>query len=185
MIINKKGYWETNNSLGHVYDNCLALSINKFLLKYSVKNLVDFGCGMGDYVKLFHSNGFNCDAFDGNPNTDALTNGFGKVLDFSYPFYLGKKYDCVLSLEVGEHIPKEYEHNFLDNITRHALNLIILSWAVEGQGGDGHVNCQNNEYVIDQMNKRKFNYDKTDSEFLRTKWCSAPWFNNTIMVFKI
>ena len=182
-MINEKGYWETDSSFGHVYDNRLAMAIGEFLKKQNVKNLVDFGCGMGDYVKLFHSMGINCDAFDGNPNTEMLTNGLGKVLDFSSQFDLSKKYDCVLSLEVGEHIPKEYEKIFLDNITIHARNMIILSWAIVGQGGTGHVNCQNNEYIIEKMRERNFFYDKFTSELLRTQYSSASWFEKTIMVF--
>ena len=52
-MINEKGYWETDSSFGHVYDNRLAMAIGEFLKKQNVKNLVDFGCGMGDYVKLW------------------------------------------------------------------------------------------------------------------------------------
>jgi len=184
MIINEKGYWETDNSFGHVYDNRLAIALNDFLIKEDAKNIVDFGCGMGDYLKMFYSNGINCDAFDGNPNTEMLTNGLGKVLDFSCPFDLAKKYNCVLSLEVGEHIPKKYEQIFLNNLKNHAENIIVLSWAVVGQGGSGHVNCQNNDYIIEQMSERNFTYDNLNSEYLRTQWSSAPWFEKTIMVFR-
>jgi hypothetical protein len=184
MIINQKGYWETDSSVGHIHDDRLTQALNGFFIKENVKTLVDLGCGMGDYVKFFIANGIVCDAFDGNPNTEALTNGLGKVLDFSSTFDLEKKYDCVLSLEVGEHIPKEYEQIFLDNLIRHTDNLIILSWAIVGQGGSGHVNCQNNDYIINQMDQRGFEYDQLNSSFLRTQWSSAPWFNNTIMVFR-
>ena len=41
----------------------------------------------------------------------------------------------VMSLEVGEHIPADYEAIFLDNLARHAKEGVLLSWARPNQGG--------------------------------------------------
>ena len=43
--------------------------------------------------------------------------------------------------QVAEHIAREDEDTFLANLARHVDHLVI-SWAVEGQGGTGHVNCR-------------------------------------------
>ena len=56
-------------------------------------------------------------------------------------------YDWVLSLEVGEHLPKRHEAAFLENCHRHNARGMVLSWATRGQGGTGHVNEQDNDYV--------------------------------------
>jgi len=50
-------------------------------------------------------------------------------------------------LEVAEHIPKHLEERFTQTVHRHVKigGYLMLSWAVEGQGGLGHVNCRNNE----------------------------------------
>ena len=48
---------------------------------------------------------------------------------------------------MGEHIPKIYEKIFIDNLDNNNTKGIIISWAVKGQGGVGHVNEQNNEYI--------------------------------------
>jgi hypothetical protein len=104
-----------------------------------------------------------------------------------------KQYDSLkktayntICLEVGEHIPKQYESIFLDNITSLTTNKIILSWAVVGQGGDGHVNCMNNDEVILKMNELGFNYLEDDSISARNSvsYKIAPWFLNTIMIFQ-
>ena len=58
-------------------------------------------------------------------------------------------HDAVLSLEVGEHIPEDYEDIYLENLDRHADKIIILSWAVPEQGGFGHVNERDNGYIAD------------------------------------
>ena len=56
-----------------------------------------------------------------------------------------------MSLEVGEHIPKEYEDIFINNLHNNNNKGIILSWAILGQGGFGHVNEQNNDYIKSKM----------------------------------
>lgn len=184
FIINKNGFWETNSGIGHVHDIALCNSLINYLKEENVKTLIDFGCGMGDYAKSIKKENILCEAYDGNPNTEILTNGIGKVLDLSKEFNLSKKVDCVLSLEVGEHIPKEYEQIFIDNICRHSNSLLILSWAIVGQPGSGHVNCQNNDYIISELNKRGFSYEIESSIKLRNSATNATWFKDTIMIFK-
>ncbi len=182
--INQKGFWESEDNIGHIHDEVLCKQLINFLNDNKVKTVVDFGCGLGDYSSAIISSGMSSEAYDGNPNTPTLTKGLAKVLDLSIPFDLEKKFDCVLSLEVGEHIPKEFEQVFINNICNHTNDLLILSWAVIGQGGDGHVNCQNNDYIINEIESRGFTYDATNSSVLRRSVSCAPWFRNTIMVFK-
>ena len=88
-----------------------------------------------------------------------------------------------MSLEVGEHIPAEFEDVFISNITKHVKKTLIISWAVEGQGGDGHVNCKNNDYIIAQIEERGFKYNKKASTELRKAATNASWFSYTLMVF--
>ena len=184
MQINNLGFWETTDGTGHVHDTNLCEALTSYLLITGHKTVVDFGCGMGDYAKVFKAVNLDVEAFDGNPNTEVLTEGIGRVLDLSKPFYLQKKFDAVMSLEVGEHIPAEFEDVFISNITKHAKKTLIISWAVEGQGGDGHVNCKNNDYIIGQIEERGFKYKKKASEELRKAATNASWFSNTLMIFE-
>jgi cyclopropane fatty-acyl-phospholipid synthase-like methyltransferase len=183
MKINKKGFWETTDQTGHVHDLSIAASLCNYLADKEAETIVDFGCGLGDYAKAFKAKSYKIEAYDGNPNTETLSGGIGKVLDLSKPFYLGKKFDVVLSLEVGEHIPKEFEQQFIDNITKHAKKHLIISWAIVGQGGDGHVNCANNDYIIGQIVDRGFKHNENDSQKIRKAATNASWFGYTIMVF--
>ena len=45
-----------------------------------------------------------------------------------------------MSLEVGEHLPKEFEDIFINNLDNNNNYGIVLSWAIKGQGGYGHYN---------------------------------------------
>ena len=183
MKINDLGFWETIDGTGHIHDCSLANALTQYLLDNEIKTVVDFGCGMGDYARAFKASNLAVEAFDGNPNTEALTEGIGSVLDLSKPFYLKNKFDAVLSLEVGEHIPAEFEDLFITNITKHVRKTLIISWAIEGQGGSGHVNCRNNDYIIADICDRGFKYNEKASNQLRKSATNASWFSYTLMVF--
>jgi hypothetical protein len=178
--MNERGYWTLKEEyITHQFDESLCNAIITVCNNQNIKSIVDIGCGNGSYVQYFNDSGFNCWGYDGSP----MTPDFCKVQDFSDRVNIGK-FGLVLSLEVGEHIPEDYEQIFLDNLVSASINLIIFSWAVEGQGGDGHVNCKNNDYVIRQMADRGYDFDKETTDFLRDK-CSIPWFKYTLMTFEI
>ena len=71
-------------------------------------------------------------------------------------------------------------HNNLHNNNE---NGIVLSWAVKGQCGDGHVNCQNNDYIKSKICKLGYINDIEAEQQLR-KHSTLSWFKNTIMVFR-
>ncbi len=71
-----------------------------------------------------------------------------KYLDLTLPQYGLPMYDWVISLEVAEHIPAQFEAVYMDNIARHAREGVVLSWARPGQGGYSHVNNRPFEYVV-------------------------------------
>ena len=104
-------------------------------------------------------------------------------MDLSKPNKLEEKFDWVLCLEVGEHIPKEYESILIKNIDDNNTKGVVLSWAVVGQGGDGHVNCQDNEYIKEAFSSLNYTNDEY-SEFTLRSHATLPWFKNTIMVFR-
>jgi cyclopropane fatty-acyl-phospholipid synthase-like methyltransferase len=184
MSINKNGYWEGIESASqHCYDFLLGHSLVIFFKTENVKNLVDLGCGMGNYIKLFQQNNINAIGFDGNPNTPELTNNLCKVLDLSVPHKFEEPFDWVMSLEVGEHLPKQFEDIFIQNLHNNNKYGIILSWAVKGQGGHGHFNEQNNDYIKSKICKLGYINDIKSENKLRED-STLYWFKNTIMVFR-
>ena len=185
-MLSETGYWidKQNAEICHKYDEVLSNSLVSFFKKElsSTDNIIDLGCGKGDYVKHLRKNGILADGLDGNPNTkDWLDNAI--IHDLSQEINFEKKYKWIMTLEVAEHLPKEFEKKFIANIHNNNISGVVLSWATEGQGGWGHFNEQNNEYVIDLFEKLGYTYDKLNSDFLREN-CSLSWFKNTIMVFR-
>ena len=184
MSINKNGYWDGPESKNHhLYDVKLSESMLNFFKNEKVKSIADFGCGMGDYVKNFQKNDINATGYDGNPNTPVFTNGFGKVLDLSEPVVFEEPFDWVMSLEVGEHIPKTFEDNFINNLHNNNKRGILLSWAIKGQGGHGHINEQNNDYIKSKIMNLGYTNDTAAENTLREN-CNEAYFKKTIMVFR-
>ncbi|XP_063615728.1 uncharacterized protein LOC134788861 [Penaeus indicus] len=105
--------------------------------------------------------------YDGALNIEDITGGFVHYADISQPVHFGRKYDWVLSLEVGEHIPKKFETNYVDNLVRHACKGIVVSWAVIGQAGHHHINNQPMAYVQDLFESRGLLVDEEAQEKLR------------------
>lgn len=176
------GVWNRPNLNGHVFDEPLCAAIVKILTKHNVKNLYDLGCGHGNYTRIIRNSGFDCLGYDGNPYTNQITLGLCHVMDLSKEANLEPR-DCALTLEVGEHIPKKYEDVFISNVNKASSDLVILSWAVPGQGGEGHFNEQPNEYVRKIFTDLGYVSLPEDENFLREN-STYPWFKNTIMVFK-
>jgi SAM-dependent methyltransferase len=182
--INSKGIWAgTDVQCQHYFDVSLGAALLHFFQAEGANQVVDFGCGMGDYQALFLQNNLYTEAFDGNPDTPFLTEGRAGVQDLSVPFELGKRFDWVMSLEVGEHLPKEFERIFVENLIRHAQHGIVLSWAIPGQGGYGHFNEQNNSYIKDLLASYGWYNDVVSENHLREK-ADIWWFKNTIMIFR-
>jgi len=180
------GVWDKNEGLTkHVFAPCLAQATSKLLKKLGMKSIADLGCGNGHYSKHFRESGLQVRCFDGNPSTEKLTDGLCGVMDLSKAGADMGTQDFAMSLEVGEHIPKAHEQDFLNNVANAATRGVLLSWAIVGQGGTGHVNCQNNDYIMAEMKKRGFTYKEEESLKLREEGsvCGAPWFKNTIMLF--
>jgi 2-polyprenyl-3-methyl-5-hydroxy-6-metoxy-1,4-benzoquinol methylase len=152
-----------------------------FLL-FQVTSVLELGAGTGQYSKVIRSSGFFTSCYDGNPNTQELSEGRCGVIDLSKSTSL-TKHDWVLCLEVGEHIPQEFEEAFIRNLDSANKYGIILSWAIEGQNGWSHVNTRNNSYVHAKMKLKGYSVDVETEKFLRTK-ASYVWFKTSIMAFR-
>lgn len=184
LMINPRGYWEFEG--GHSVDIGLANALVSFFNKKKAEVVIDIGAGNGYYTEVLIKNGIYCLAYDGNPHSERLTNGLVRVADFSIPQDLGV-FDWVLSLEVGEHIPEEYEDIFIDNLHTHNKEGMVISWSIPEYGGEGHFNPRPNEYIINKITKLGYTLDELNTKKLRNSPAKYPepcyWFSKTIMVF--
>lgn len=183
--IGSTGVWSGQGAdWGHFYDPRLSRAMQALFKKEDIKTVLDLGCGKGDYVRDLLRTGLTPTGIDGNPETPSFVlPALGIVHDLTQP--LDRTAEAVISLEVGEHIPKQHEAAFLDNLARCAQKFIVLSWAREGQPGLGHVNCQNNEYIQSQILFRGWSRALATEAVLRAHTSPLTfWFADTVMVYK-
>lgn len=182
--INEHGYWDGEFAVEHhAHDPSLSNALVDFFVKENVENMADLGCGLANYVAHFRENGINATGFDGNPRTPELTNGLASVLDLAVPVVFDTPYEWIMSIEVGEHLPAHYEDIYIQNLHNNNKKGIIMSWALEGQGGLGHFNERNNEYIKSKVMSLGYTNDIEAENILRQA-SSLWWFKNTLMVFR-
>lgn len=184
--ISETGYWTFGGRKfeeEHMHDEALADALVDLAQRSLLQQkLYDFGCGPGKYVENFRKNNIKAIGFDGNPVTQDIPHCIQQDLtDASFSI---EPVDFLLSLEVAEHIPRQYESVYLENLNKHVKKggVLVLSWAIVGQGGYGHVNCKDNKDVIPIFENLGYVYDANESQKLRTA-SSLSHFRHTLMVF--
>ncbi|HWP55873.1 MAG TPA: class I SAM-dependent methyltransferase [Pyrinomonadaceae bacterium] len=108
-------------------------------------SLLDLGCGNGAWVRAALEFGISdvLGVDGGNVKRGQLLippASFRSQL-LSEPFFLDRKFDVALCLEVGEHLDEAGAQTLIANLVRHA-DLIYFSAACPGQPGQFHLNCQ-------------------------------------------
>lgn len=120
--------------------------------------------------------------FDGAPAVTQLTEGLVGEADLTRQIDLGNA-DWVISLEVGEHVPKAHETLLFATLAKHALRGVILSWSAH-RGGRGHVNSRPLRYVMERMAAHGFFPDGAASKRLAASAKVAYWIGFSIMVYR-
>jgi len=149
-------------------------------------SLTDLGAGVGQYGHALRARLPKLEyyGYDGAGNVEEFTNNYVKFVDLTQPLNL-KQTDWVLSAEVGEHIPHKHEAQVIANIHAHNCKGVILTWAVPGQGGNGHINCHSNQYLIQIFEELGYTLNKDLSAALRAPRTGNQnwWFLHSAMAF--
>ena len=183
-IVNQtNGIWNGPNlQKKHKFDKILCNALIDFFTNEKADGVVDLGCGYGEYTEKI-SEHIECLGYDGNPYTQEITGNLGKVLDLSTVQTSIEKRDWVLSLEVGNHIPEQFEDNFITNVHNSNKKGIVISWAVDIQKGMGQFNKRPNRYIIQKFVNLGYRLDMQSTALLRNN-SSLWWFKESLMVFR-
>lgn len=155
---------------------------------FKPKSVVDFGCGIGTFVKVFKENGVNDvlgidgEWVDKNKLQENISLEEFKTQHLDVPFSLNKKFDLAISLEVGEHLAENKAEIFIENITN-ASDTVVFSASLPLQGGQNHLNEQWLPYWIEKFEKRGYKF----YDFLRPVFWDSEnvfwWYAQNMVVF--
>jgi SAM-dependent methyltransferase len=154
---------------------------------FPFKSVIDIGCGTGVWLKVCQDDLAITD-FKGiegpylkkeklkvNPDNVQFT-------DLKQELKLDRKYDLVISMEVGEHLPDSSSANFVKSLAN-AGDFILFSAALPGQEGTYHINEQFPEYWATKFIDAGF----TPVDVLRKYfWNNAGvdwWYRQNMMLY--
>lgn len=145
--------------------------------------VIDFGCGVGYYVHHLEQNGFEATGIEGF-KLDSFLSKRIYVHDLTEKFPSFPKFS-VISLEVGEHLPKSAQETFMNTLIDNCYKHLVLSWAEIGQAGLGHINCRSQEDVIQDVESRGFKLNKQATKDARNNIDdNCDWFRRTLLIFE-
>lgn len=154
--------------------------------KYLPRTVVDFGCADGLYIKPFNDKGCYVLGIDSAPVLVSMKKVDNIILsDLRMPYKAGK-FDLALCLEVLEHIEERYTDNVIQNLVD-ASDLLLVSAAVPGQEGEGHVNLQHKKYWIDKFDKHGYILDNGETKELvdyMKEGYHLGWFVENAMILR-
>lgn len=121
--------------------------------------VIDLGAGLGRYVRWMRQRGYDAVGYDAIPHVERESGGLVRHADLSTATAWEPR-RWTLCVEVGEHVEREREAVVLDNLARSAKSGLLVSWAVPGQRGSGHVNCRTPEHVACELGARGWRLDE-------------------------
>ena len=132
------------------------------------KTVLDVGCGTGVSLKYLLKHGIDAVGVENSKIAISHSEVKDKIIKYNLnkELNLNRRFDCVWSFEVIEHIHPKYEANFLRSLVNHS-STIIISGARPGQGGYGHFNEQEPEYWILKFKELNYEIDQNFSQELR------------------
>ncbi len=110
--------------------------------------------------------------------------------DLRQPLDLGNKFEMVVSLEVGEHLPPQSADTYCDTLVRHTGKWLVFSAAQIGQGGNMHINEQYLTYWLEKFLARGLSIAYPQLPQVVSVWGSIvpkeySWAYNNLMIFRV
>lgn len=110
-----------------------------------VQSVIDIGCGLGTWLKVFRENGVeDITGVEAKTTIDNYRAQYDfEVIDhdLSSAFSRSRQYDLALCLEVAEHLSPNSARTLVRSLTT-LSDYILFSAAIPGQGGQNHLNEQ-------------------------------------------
>lgn len=145
------------------------------------RTVIDVGCGTGITLRQFLEMGIAAVGVEASRAAIRASRHPDLIRrhDLRRSLDLGRRFELVWCFEVAEHIHPLYVDIFVDNLCRHS-DIVTLSAAPPGQGGEGHFNEQPQSYWELKFEKRGYR--------LHAEWTAQmrdvnEFYSENMMVF--
>jgi hypothetical protein len=96
---------------------------------------------------------------------------------------LGRRFDLAICLEVAEHLSPEKAEVLVDNIVNHS-DVVLWSAAIEGQGGQNHINERPPQYWDELFRSRGYDCDDSLRPVFWKNEKVEWWYRQNILIYK-
>jgi SAM-dependent methyltransferase len=132
---------------------------------YDPENIVDIGCGTGDFLMPFLNEGVDVLGVDGSEHcfeNRKIPKDKFLVKDVRFEEIELGSFDVCLCMEVAEHIEEKFSERLIKVITN-LSPVIVFTAATPGQGGVDHVNEKPHEWWVNKFQKKGYRYEENKS----------------------
>ena len=179
VLLKRRKRWQANEPI--------LRRLKMVLRRHRPTTVVDIGAGSGAYVRALRELGHKAWGLDGTPGIEEIT--AGDVLEQDLVLDCSAHFDSAnwgIFIEVGEHVPKEFEQTLIDNVCRIPTQGLIVSWNPSKRVGIRHVNPRTNTYIACEFGRRDWQVDEAMTRKIRKRGDEriSPRFLNTLMVLR-
>lgn len=179
----------TDNFFSFHLQNSLssAAKVIPLVMKYTQPtSVIDIGCGVGTWLKVWKDNGITDIAGVDGDYVDRkellISEAEFTPFDLATGYTTNKKFALASSLEVAEHINPASAQVFVDALCR-LSDVVLFSAAIPGQEGTLHINEQYPQYWVERFAKNGY----LPADCLRKQiWDDkdiAWWYRQNILFF--
>lgn len=163
--------------------------IDLFSKYYNPKSVVDVGCGIGAWLKVWQNKGIKkIKGYDLYADKEKL---LIPVKDFeninldneTETIKVKEKYDLAMCVETAEHINPKASDNLV-NLLSSLSDVILFSAAIPYQLGHYHYNCRPLQFWVDKFSAKGFLcFDILRKDLMEKKTINDWWYAQNTLVF--
>jgi SAM-dependent methyltransferase len=150
------------------------------------KSVVDVGCGIGTWLKVFEENGVqDILGIDGDyVDKSLLKIDNQKFIEYDLEklYNTDRKFDLAISLEVAEHLSFDSANVFVKTVCN-LSDTILFSAAIPNQGGQNHINEQEPNYWIEKFESEGYHLFDIVRPIFWENDNVDPWYRQNMLLF--
>lgn len=183
FIIDTEKLYLGGNATGLDPDSYDTELWNWLIDEFKPSVIYDVGCGEGHLLNYFHEKGITAYGSEGLyaniANAPLKVKDNIEQWDYTEDMPIPLNVDMTLSCEFVEHVEEQYIRNYLPQFL--SCKILVFTHALPGQLGHHHVNCQDDAYWIDLLDKNNFSFLQDKTDHARS---IAHGYWGTVLIFK-